>query len=476
MPPKRNVVITTGPSAAVNGYLDKVLSLKPRVRDTFTFYLALMAAFDFPVSTRHNSLHGPLSLCGLLAAMSYTRSCGNNAAKLFALHVADVNTFGDLGSLRLPTSQWALKMIASLGHDRMAKACRAAFRACTAAAKARGMVPDRPVGMVDGHSSAYYGKKGDESFTIKSRSKDGTTTFDVFLASAIRAGSYALHTGLCRMQRGVKLETYIADILAQNREAGIRCSHWLVDRLFFSVAAMCEFGKADEYFLMYARLTPGIKKALKEYMEGRRDAVSEYIVKSGSAKFTGTLAFVHKVKTKRDGTKEEVILPFFSNLPRNRLKRALQDLPPEIKKRWMHETAFRVAKMSKPMTTSNNPSIRTFLFCSSLLNSNMWAMTDHDHEVESRAEAGLPPLELPPPSGDIGGLRRRVPQKKYSLTSKEFLRMFLSEAARLISMGKKEQDAYTEKAVCKNVHLVPPSTQKIPITTGLYASGIPRWG
>lgn len=74
MPPKRNVVISTGASPAVKAYLDKVLSIRPRVRDTFMFYLALLTPFDFPISTRHNSLQGPLSLCGLLTAMSYSEA------------------------------------------------------------------------------------------------------------------------------------------------------------------------------------------------------------------------------------------------------------------------------------------------------------------------------------------------------------------------------------------------------------------
>ena len=68
----------------MKAYLDKIMKLRPTVQATFRFYLALIAAFDFPLSSRANSLHGPVALCGLLAAMSYTKSCGNRAAKLCA--------------------------------------------------------------------------------------------------------------------------------------------------------------------------------------------------------------------------------------------------------------------------------------------------------------------------------------------------------------------------------------------------------
>ena len=232
--------------------------------------------------------------------------------------------------------------------------------------------------MPDGHSTSYYGKKGDKSFIIRSRKKDGTTKFNAFLSSDIRAGPYLLHTAMRRMRRGDPLAGYVKGILNQNRGAGVYCGHWLVDRMFFSVAAMSEFGRADERFLMYAKMTPGIKRALAECEDGKRAAVSVYIVKSGRVMFTGILAFVKKTKTKADGTREEAVLPFFSSLPRHRLEAALRAPPSEMKKRRMHESGFRVAKTSRPMTASNNPSIRAFMFWASLAAANMWAMTDHE--------------------------------------------------------------------------------------------------
>lgn len=70
----------------------------------------------------------------------------------------------------------------------------------------------------------------------------------------------------------------------------------------------------------------------------------------------------------------------------------------------------------------------------------------------------MPPLEPPPPSGGIGRLRRSVPQKKYSPTSK-FLRMSLSEEARLIGMDERAQGMYAGKAAFESVRLIQSSTQ-----------------
>ena len=457
-------------------YLGRIEEFEADVANVFMFFVAMMAAFGFPLSARYNSLHGPISLCAIIASMAFTKSCTEAASRLFALRVRDL-AWGvvDVRSLHLPTSQWALSMIAGLDHGAMEAACRAAFRACTALARARGMIPARPLGMIDGQSSAYYGEKGDMKYITRGKSKDGTTKFHTFLCSIIRAGQYPLHTAMCRMCPGVPLEEYLRDVLAQNREAGIRCSHWLVDRLFFSVAAMYEFGRADEYFLMYARMTPGIKKALDEYLSGKREAMSEYVVRSGRRKFTGTLAFVEKTRTSKNGERETVILPIFSNLPRAQLAAAIRDLPIEIKKRWIHESSFRVANFSKPMTTSNSPSLRTFFFGMSLFLGNMSVIANHAIEARIHAEGGEVPVPEPPADDRLGDKRCLATKTKYSMTSKEFLSLLVSEAGRLHIRDKRAQDDYTAWAMTKNAHLIPPPVQERPILTGEYASGIPRW-
>lgn len=457
-------------------YLERIAAIKPQVRDTFAFFIAMIAAFDFPTSVRYNALYGPLALCGLLASMAFTRSCGNTAAKLLALRASDMVRVADIGSLHLPTPQWALKTFAALDHDRTEAACGAAFHVCTAVARERGMIPARPVGMIDGHRSAYYGKNGDESFTVKSRSKDGTTTFDMFVTSAIRAGPYPLHTAMRRMRRGAPMADYVKDILAQNQESGIACSHWLVDRQFFSVAVMSAFGNANECFLMFARMTPGVKEAFAEYLDGRRAAMSEYTVKSGRAKFVGTLAFVRKRKTKRDGTVEDVVLPFFSNLPRHLLEEAIRGLPIELKKRWMHETSLRVANLSKLMTASNSPSIRTCFFAMSLIIENLWVMTNHMVEIQRRAKEGLSPHQQPPADDELGDARCLASKTRYNLSSKEFLSLIVSEAAKLLTMDKRSQDEYTKAAVDENRRRILPMIQKRPMVTGADAFGLPRWG
>lgn len=70
----------------------------------------------------------------------------------------------------------------------------------------------------------------------------------------------------------------------------------------------------------------------------------------------------------------------------------------------------------------------------SLAAANMRAMTDHGADIERRAKEGMPPLPppLPPPNEGLGGTSRPSVLKKYNMTSKEFLRMLVTEVARLL--------------------------------------------
>lgn len=141
--PETKSLIAPGSGRAVKAYIESIIRLKPQVQETSKFYTAMMASFGFPTPSGHNALRGPPALGGLVASMPYSQSCGNKAAKLLALSA--VETAGSsIESAHLPTSQRALRMIASLDRDRMEDACNAAFHACTDDSRRRGMVPEMP--------------------------------------------------------------------------------------------------------------------------------------------------------------------------------------------------------------------------------------------------------------------------------------------------------------------------------------------
>ena len=53
--------------------------------------------------------------------------------------------------------------------------------------------------------------------------------------------------------------------------------------------------------------------------------------------------------------------------------------------------------------------------------------------------------------------------------------MFVTEVARLLVQDKRAQDDYVERAVGENAQLVLPMIMQRRMTTGVDASGRPRW-
>ena len=432
--------------------MGKIRSKATHTRIVLGLNYAVLSKFEFPVSTRHNALHGIPSLAAILSSMVLHRSCGNEASKLTALEASKMVPFEDIEGIHSPTSQWALGLIGSVDDpDEMERRCGEAHALVLSALDAAGMLPESPVGAIDGHNMEYYGKKMEEKYMIRSKYKNGTTRFVAALTSAIVSGPYTIHTSARLMRRGRSRAEYFGDVLDDSARRGIFCSHHVTDREAFNVSTMFKFGSRGDYFLMYARMTEGVKRALAEYERGRRPAMSEYIVKSERRRFAGTLVFWKKTEVGKGGKRETVILPFFSNLPRQQIGIAIKKLQTELKKRQRIEVGYNSIERCMPMTTSTSPARRTFLFHYALVVANLWALADRLIGTGGRAGSGRPTERPPNPRfGSHGWLDK----KKYNVTYREFCQLLLSEAARVIVMPKREQDEYAAGAAAKALQRV----------------------
>lgn len=429
----------------MKSYMKTIVSNASHIRKVLELDYTLLSEFNFPISEEPNALHGIPSLASILASMAENRSCANEGSRLGALEAAKKVPVEDVEGIHAPTSQWALGMIGSVRDpDEMEARCGVVDDMAIAAMRAAGMIPESPVGAIDGHNMENYSKRMDDVYTIRSRHKNGTSKFFSAMTSAIVSGPYTIHIGSRLVRRGRPRAEYIGNLLDDHARRGIFCSHYVTDREAFNVASMSEFSGRGDYFLMYARLTPGVKKARDAYKRGDRPAVSEYTVKSDRSKFTGTLVFWKKEEIDENGKKETVVLPFFSNLPRAQLGDAMGKLGIELKRRQRIEIGYSTAEKCMPMTTSNSPAIRTFLFHYSLIDGNLWALADHMIETGGRAGEDWP---AEPPQSPKFGSYSWLTRKKYKITYKEFCDMLHSEAAAVIVLPKAEQDAYVAEAV-----------------------------
>lgn len=79
--PETKSLIAPGSGRAAKAYMERIMNFGPQAQKIFRLYAAMMAEFCLPAPSRYNALHGPLALAGLVASMSYNRSCGNKAPR-----------------------------------------------------------------------------------------------------------------------------------------------------------------------------------------------------------------------------------------------------------------------------------------------------------------------------------------------------------------------------------------------------------
>ena len=125
---------------------------------------------------------------------------------------------------------------------------------------------------------------------------------------------------------------------------------------------------------MPAVKTTGVKKAVEEFKEGKRDAVSRHSIKSAD----GTRAEFTPVILKRDKDK-------FFTLATNRTVQYVQEFKNgdatgaeafagEYRIRWGIETAYKDYESIRPRTTSSSESVRILLMLLPIFLFNAWVL------------------------------------------------------------------------------------------------------
>jgi len=121
-------------------------------------------------------------------------------------------------------------------------------------------------------------------------------------------------------------------------------------------------------FLVPAVRTPGVKRAMQEYVDGRRDAVSTYAMASqDGARMECDIIMLDR----KDAKGERFQIAFVTNHA-GCTRDDILELPEEYRRRWGIETGYRDAKRAMPRTCSRKDHVRLIPLCLSLAASNIW--------------------------------------------------------------------------------------------------------
>ena len=139
-----------------------------------------------------------------------------------------------------------------------------------------------------------------------------------------------------------------------------------MDRGFSSVEVMRFLDGHGEKFLMAVSKTPGIKKAVLEFRSGKRDAISQYELRSNDGTTFRFWPVTKKRLKETNGKKRWEYLTYATNVERRYIKRTMKNVPKEYKKRWRVENNFKSVEQMRTRTCSRNHAIRVFMFFLSL--------------------------------------------------------------------------------------------------------------
>ena len=140
-----------------------------------------------------------------------------------------------------------------------------------------------------------------------------------------------MHLACLQVTRDGFNPEFVRKLLRTTRGAGIRPRLVLMDREFYSVGVFKAVRDARMQFVTPARLTKAVKRAIEEYVDGRRDAVSRYTVSSGSDKITCNMIILER----EDKKKKKFHIAFLTNMTGCTCEDLLE-LPEEYRKRTGH--------------------------------------------------------------------------------------------------------------------------------------------
>ncbi len=208
--------------------------------------------------------------------------------------------------------------------------------------------------------------------TIKSKPKKGTYNFNCLAtANCIVAGSRAFLAARLVRRGDADLEV-VSGLMADCRKQGIMIKSLKIDREFFSVDIMDMLEREGIPFMVPAIKTKGVKKAVKEFEDGWRKAVSRHSIDSGrdTAEFT---LIIQKKKNGHFTPATNATVPQVLGFESGSLTGA-HGFAEQYRLRWGVEAAYKDYESLRPRTTSRNESVRMLLLFFPIFIYNAWAL------------------------------------------------------------------------------------------------------
>lgn len=274
----------------------------------------------------------------------------------------------------IPSDQWFNNIMSKTNpKDAISSFSVMVFRLLSMLAKINHLPKDGLDIAIDMHKICRYDKNPGTEL-IRSKSKNGTSTFECYITAQCVNEDLRLILGCLPVPTGATIPDMVRDLVNMCRDVGARINTLLLDREFFSTGALEALGELNVHYLMPCTNTPGVKKALNEFAAGKRQAVSENYLTGSKRRVAYTMIITERKKKKGKSGEEETPAPeerfigFATNVPNVDITKYAS--------RWGIETGYSMIEKMRAQTRSRNTGARLLCFLYSLMVFNGWVMVN----------------------------------------------------------------------------------------------------
>jgi putative transposase len=330
---------------------------------------------SIPTSDRCNAKYDGKDLHHALTALAISNSYAESGMSDLAIEVAAAAA----AKKKVPSGSWVRDAVEKVEESKMTVMLQEALHSTLDLVKPFGVFSTPIMGALDKHKIPRYDPTTDKGYLTRGKHERGTTRYETYgslqcVEEGMRAQIVCEHVGL--FDENSEL---VAKLVTRARLEGIRVYLLLLDREFFSCKVINGLGKLRQPFLMPVKLTKGIKKALTEYIQGKRPMISRYVMQEGREDESSfTLVIFPKAgcdeKSEPDPIKR--LIPFATNLPVGKILWNVSMLPKDYRKRWGIERGYVEVERFRARTTSRNHTLRLLYFFYALILYNAWLLAN----------------------------------------------------------------------------------------------------
>lgn len=326
-----------------------------------------------PVSGRYNAKYDEGDLHRSLVALSMGNGYAESGMDSLALKVGS--------AADVPSGSWVRDAIGKMPEKTTREKIQRALDSTLDQLRRFGVFDTPVMAGLDKHKIPRYDKDTDRGFLRRSKKERGTTKFEFY--ASLQSVEEGRRAQICCEHLGFfdENDEVVERMVVEARLRDLDVSVLLMDREFFSARTINALKKIHQVFLMPCRLTKGVKQAVMEYAQGKREIISEHAIRGTGddreIEASFTLVVFPKAGCGKDEEEDPLkkYIPFATSIPLGKILWNLSRLPKDYRLRWGIESGYSSIEQFRARTTSRNHSLRLLYFFYAMILYNAWRIS-----------------------------------------------------------------------------------------------------